>query len=262
MGRKQESLFLLVRLNVKVREGAMDSTKNKVDGLDNPFGSGEVNPFGMAEVDIDSETARYRTITESWNPREVFGQIFEEMKANGFDDLDNAESQEALLDIGSKIIREKLQPEFILARRLTGLMLSQDSSIRDFAKVIVDHGISATALFVCASTLRGENNQRVDKEISNRMLSELKDSFANVGKQGGDKANEAYNKGRAKVYQWCVAHLAEYENNKDLDGAAHRMEREKIASVGWRTIRGYIIDYRKLSIEEIKTFIAKSGITE
>lgn len=82
------------------------------------------------------------------------------------------------------------------------------------------------------------------------------------GKEGGDKANAAYNHGRAKAYRWCQDNLAAYVFKNDLDGAARKMADDKVVSVGWRTIRGYITDYRKLTDAEVRSFITKFEITE
>jgi predicted house-cleaning noncanonical NTP pyrophosphatase (MazG superfamily) len=68
---------------------------------------------------------------------------------------------------------------------------------------------------------------------------------SSVAKKGGDKTNEENRKYKEAIFAWCRDNLAQYEQDKNLDGAADEMERIKLVPLDWRTIRTHITGYRK-----------------
>ncbi|HDR9103151.1 TPA: hypothetical protein QDB15_006718 [Burkholderia vietnamiensis] len=133
----------------------------------------------------------------------------------------------------SEIISEKYREMFLQAASIYARKLSTlESSLDRLSVLTLDELESLVA--------DGDDLSKRIASISVKISDEIK---RRDGKKGGTKANAAYNQGRMKVYSWLDDHLQEYER---LDDAADAIESQKVVSVSWRVIRGYITDYKKL----------------
>ncbi|MFM0136829.1 hypothetical protein [Caballeronia grimmiae] len=77
-----------------------------------------------------------------------------------------------------------------------------------------------------------------------RTRQELHNAPKRLGSLGGKVANASYRAGKDRVFKWLDDNLQNYKGR--LDDAADEIEKLRIVSLDWRTIRSYITAYRKI----------------
>ncbi|WP_124596236.1 hypothetical protein [Burkholderia stagnalis] len=65
-----------------------------------------------------------------------------------------------------------------------------------------------------------------------------------AARRGGMARNKLNQQGKSDVFKWLDENLSAYAGK--LDAAADAIDAARVTSVGWRTIRSYVTEYRRL----------------
>lgn len=101
---------------------------------------------------VDESNVHYRTIKESWNAEEWWPWFKKTLVDKG--------DKEAMQQVG-KLVRETMLKELHLAEELHKLMVSHESKLGDYARLIADRGISAASLWFLGSLVKGESAEQL-----------------------------------------------------------------------------------------------------